>query len=161
DPKVTMEPGKTSEEFWSAFNVTSHRRFRDREDSLKYFWWRCDQYFDYLEHMPVEGQEGKIVLDYGCGPGHDLVGFVEDSKPSRLIGMAVSDASLREARDRLALHGAQPELLRISERTARLPLSDESVDYVHCSGVLHHVPDPVGVLCELRRVLRPSGQGRI
>ena len=152
---------QTSQEFWSAYNVTEHRRFRDRDESLRYFRWRSEQYFDYLEHMPVAGQDGKVVLDYGCGPGHDLVGFVEFSRPSRLIGMDVSPASLSEARDRLALHGAQPELVRIDERTARLPLPDTSIDYVHCSGVLHHVPDPLAVLREFRRVLQPGGQGRI
>jgi SAM-dependent methyltransferase len=161
-PARETRPGPSSaEEFWSASNVTSHRRFRDREDSVKYFWWRCDQYVDYLEHMPVTGLDGKVVLDYGCGPGHDLVGFVEYSKPGRLIGMDVSAASLREAGERLAFHDAQPELMHISERAPRLPLPDASVDYVHCSGVLHHVPDPAAVLCELRRVLRPDGQGRI
>ena len=158
--QVSKRP-QTSQEFWSGFNVTGHRRFRDREESLRYFWWRSEQYFDYLEHMPVEGQDGKVVLDYGCGPGHDLVGFVEYSKPARLIGMDVSAASLGEAGERLALHGAQPELCRISESTTLLPLPDASVDYLHCSGVLHHVPDPVGVLKELRRVLRPDGRGRI
>jgi SAM-dependent methyltransferase len=152
---------QTSQEFWSAYNVTEHRRFRDRDESLRYFDLRSEQYFDYLEHMPVKGQDGKVILDYGCGPGHDLVGFAEYSKPSRLIGMDVSAASLREAAERLALHGARPEMVRISESVARLPLPDASVDYVHCSGVLHHVPDPVAVLKELRRVLRPDGQGRI
>ena len=152
---------QTAQDFWSAYNVTAHRRFRDREESLRYFGWRSEQYFDYLEHMPVKGQDGKVILDYGCGPGHDLVGFVEYSKPARLIGMDVSAASLREAEERLALHGVQPEMVRITESMARLPLPDASVDYVHCSGVLHHVPDPVGVLKELRRVLRPDGQGRI
>jgi ubiquinone/menaquinone biosynthesis C-methylase UbiE len=152
---------QTSQEFWSAYNVTEHRRFRDRDESLRYFGWRSEQYFDYLEHMPVKGQDGKVILDYGCGPGHDLVGFVEYSKPLRLIGMDVSAASLSEAGDRLALHGAQPELVRIDENTARLPLPDASVDYVHCSGVLQHVPDPLGVLKEFRRVLRSGGRGRI
>jgi SAM-dependent methyltransferase len=111
--------------------------------------------------MPVKGQDGKVVLDYGCGPGHDLVGFVEYSRPSQLIGMDVSAASLREARERLGLHGAKPEMFRISESAGRLPLPDASVDYIHCSGVLHHVPDPVSVLREFRRVLRPDGQGRL
>jgi len=152
---------RTSQEFWSTYNVTEHRRFRDRDESLRYFWWRSEQYFDYLEHMPVEGQDGKVVLDYGCGPGHDLVGFVEYSRPSRIIGMDVSPSSLSEARDRLGLHGAQPELMRIDEGTARLPLPDASIDYVHCSGVLHHVPDALAVLREFRRVLRPGGQSRI
>lgn len=152
---------QTSQEFWSDYNVTEHRRFRDRDESLRYFWWRCEQYFDYLDHMPVTGQDGTVVLDYGCGPGHDLVGFVEHSKPSRLIGMDVSPTSLSEAGERLALHGAKVELVRIDENTMRLPLADASVDYVHCSGVLHHVPDPLAVLREFRRVLRPDGRSRI
>jgi SAM-dependent methyltransferase len=152
---------QTSQQFWSAYNVTEHRRFRDREESLRYFGWRSEQYFDYLAHMPVTGQDGKVVLDYGCGPGHDLVGFVEYSRPARLIGMDVSAASLREAEERLALHGARLELVRISEDIARLPLGDASVDYIHCSGVLHHVPDPMAVLKEFRRVLRPAGEARI
>ena len=152
---------QTSQEFWSTYNVTEHRRFRDRDESLRYFWWRSEQYFDYLDHMSVHGQDGGVVLDYGCGPGHDLVGFVEYSKPSRLIGIDVSPASLSEARDRLALHGARPDLVRIDESTAQLPLLDASVDYIHCSGVLHHVPDPLAVLREFRRVLRPGGQSRI
>jgi SAM-dependent methyltransferase len=75
--------------------------------------------------------------------------------------MDVSAASLSEAGDRLALHRAQPELVRITENTGRLPLPDASIDYVHCSGVLHHVPDPIAVLREFRRVLRSAGQGRI
>jgi ubiquinone/menaquinone biosynthesis C-methylase UbiE len=152
---------QTSQEFWSSYNVTEHRRFHDRDESLRYFWWRCDQYVDYLDHMPVTGHGDKVVLDYGCGPGHDLVGFAEYSKPSRLLGMDVSAASLSEAADRLMLHGAKPELIRIDESTVRLPLPDASVDYVHCSGVLHHVPDPLAVLREFRRVLRPDGHGRI
>ena len=34
---------QTSQEFWSAYNVTEHRRFRDRDESLRYFWWRCER----------------------------------------------------------------------------------------------------------------------
>jgi SAM-dependent methyltransferase len=152
---------QSAEDFWSAYNVTGHHRFRDRAESLRYFDWRSEQYFDYLDYMPVAGQDGKVVLDYGCGPGHDLVGFVEYSKPTRLIGIDVSRASLREAEERLGLHGAHPTLIHVTEDTARLPLDDASIDYVHCSGVLHHVPQPERVLAEFRRVLRSTGQARL
>ncbi len=152
---------QTSEQFWSVCNVTGHRRFRSRDESLRYFWWRSDQYVDYLEYMPVASQDGKVVLDYGCGPGHDLVGFAEYSRPARLIGMDVSLASLGEAEERLAFHAARAELVHVREDAARLPLPDASVDYIHCSGVLHHVPDPFRVLREFRRVLRPDGRARV
>lgn len=138
-----------------------NRIFQSKEESLTYFHWRTEQYIDYLKYMPVAGYDGEIVLDYGCGPGHDLVGFVEYSRPVRLIGMDVSKPSLDQAAHRLGLHGAVPEFIHIDEDTARLPLSDAAVDYIHCSGVLHHVPDPVKVLREFRRILKADGCVRI
>lgn len=151
----------TSQEFWSRYNVTDHRVFRSAEESLQYFRWRTSQYYDYLDMMPVAGQAGTVVLDYGCGPGHDLVGFATASRPSRLIGMDVSGPSLAEAERRLGLHGAKAELIKIDEGEERLPLPTASVDYIHSSGVLHHVPDPLRVLREFQRVLKPSGTARI
>lgn len=157
----TPRPPLRSQEYWSQYNVTEHRTFASREESLRWFHWRTEQYYDYLRYMPVSGQDGKVVLDYGCGPGHDLVGFSERSKPARLVGIDVSKPSLEEAAKRLALHAAEAELLHVDEDAPRLPLPDASVDHVHSSGVLHHVPDPVRVLRELRRVLRPDGRMRL
>lgn len=151
----------SSQDYWTGYNVTAHRRFVSADESLKYFNWRSTQYYDYLALMPVTGFNGKTVLDYGCGPGHDLVGFGVGSPTAGLIGIDVSSASLDQARERLALHGFAPQLLHIDERTDRLPVKTASVDYVHCSGVLHHVPNPVGVLRELARVLKPGGRLRL
>ena len=83
-------PDMSSTSYWTRHNVTLHHDFGNAEDSLRYFHWRNAQYFGYLERMPVSGYDGKVVLDYGCGPGHDLVGFGSFSKPSRLIGIDVS-----------------------------------------------------------------------
>jgi len=152
---------ESSAEFWTRYNVTGHRTFASAAESLAHFEWRSDQYIDYLRLMPVSGQDGRVVLDFGCGPGHDLVGFATASRPARLIGVDVSAPSLEQARARLALHGCGPELHQISERAPRLPLPDGSVDYIHSSGVLHHIEDPVEVFREFRRVLRPGGEVRV
>jgi SAM-dependent methyltransferase len=151
----------SSQDYWTGYNVTDHRRFANAAESLAYFDWRSTQYYDYLTHMPVKNLNGLTVLDYGCGPGHDLVGFAAYSPGATLIGMDVSRTSLDQARERLALHDAKAMICPIDERDARLPLESASVDYIHCSGVLHHVPDPVGVLRELRRLLRPDGRMRL
>jgi len=147
--------------YWADRNVTHHMSFKTPEQSLDYFDWRNDQYLGYIELMPVVGQDAKVVLDYGCGPGNDLVGFGQYSTPARLIGADVSLTSLAEAQARLAVHGIRAEFLPINEDGNRVALDDASVDYIHSSGVLHHTRDPQAVLREFRRVLRPDGSCRI
>lgn len=151
----------TPARYWTDHNVTLHREFASSQESLDYFHWRNAQYFGYIDLMPVSGQDGKAVLDYGCGPGNDLVGFGVYSKPSRLIGADVSPTSIAEAEHRVAVHGIQAELLRIDETTGAIPLPDDSIDHIHCSGVLHHVPDPEQTLRECRRVLKARGGMRV
>ncbi len=43
-------------------------------------------------------------------------------------------------------------------RLDELPMADETYDLVLCSQVLEHIPEPVAVLKEIRRVLKPGGQ---
>lgn len=148
-------------EYWTGHNVSQHRVFRNADESLMYFTWRNHQYFDYIELMPVDVGSELVVLDYGCGPGHDLVGFSVHSRPSRLLAMDVSPSSLKQAEARLSLHGGTAEFVLLRPRDPRLPLPDESVDYIHCSGVLHHVPNPDYVLTEFFRVLKSGGECRI
>jgi ubiquinone/menaquinone biosynthesis C-methylase UbiE len=150
----------TPARYWTQHNVTQHHAFSTAGESLEYFQWRNDQYVGYIEMLPVAGQDGKVVLDYGCGPGHDLVGFATASRPCRLIGLDVSTSSLAEARARLALHGEPVELVEHDETSPRLPFTDASIDYIHSSGVLHHLADPAAVLRELRRIVRPDGEMR-
>lgn len=150
-----------SADYWTKFNVTAHRPFVSAEASLDYFHWRNAQYLDYIQLLPVRGWDGKVVLDYGCGPGNDLVGFGHFSKPSLLIGMDVSPTSLQEATRRLELHGIQAEMMQIRETDPTLPLEDDSIDLVHSSGVVHHTPDPLQILREMKRVLKPGGEAQI
>jgi SAM-dependent methyltransferase len=114
----------------------------------------------YIELMPLSGRDGEVVLDFGCGPGHDLVGFAEYGKAARIVGIDVSASSLAEASQRLALHDASVDVHLASPADPGLPFEDESVDYIHSSGVLHHIPDPGPVLREFHRVLKPGGKGR-
>jgi len=146
--------------YWTRHNVTLHERFQTAKASLDYFHWRNAQYHGYLELMPVAGQDGKAVLDYGCGPGHDLVGFGVYSRPRRLIGVDISPISLMEAEHRIGLHGVSAELVRVDEGSV-IPLDTGSIDYVHCSGVLHHARDPGSILREFRRLLSQNGTARV
>jgi SAM-dependent methyltransferase len=158
---VGKDSNLSSEDYWTTHNVTNHRQYTGREQSLDSFYWRSRAYFGYLELMPVTGADGLDVLDYGCGPGHDLVGFCEFSNPHSLTGVDVSGPSLEEAHRRLVFHDSKVTFLKIEESTPRLPIKDASMDLVHCSGVLHHLPDAGRVLREFARILRPNGEAHI
>lgn len=147
--------------YWSDFNVTLHRMFATAEDSLDYFHWRNDQYAGYIERMPVAGFDGKRVLDFGCGPGHDMVGFQVYSKTRQLVGADISPRSIEEARYRLKLHGEGAEFVLLDPAAPQLPFEDASFDHVHSSGVVHHAPDLGLLLRELNRVLAPGGTANI
>lgn len=160
-PLGRLHAGESVASYWSRHNVTLHHSFSTAEESLEYVRWRNDQYFGYIDLMPVRGADGKVVLDFGCGPGHDLVGFSVESRPQSLIGADVSAPSLREASRRLELHDSNASLVCLDPNDGVLPFADDSIDLIHCSGVLHHVPDVAQVLLEFRRILAKDGEARI
>ena len=125
--------------------------------------WRFQQYPMFRELTGLWGDhDGQTVLDFGCGPGNDLVGFALHTGAERIIGIDVSDAALSLAADRLALHRIDPgrvELIQASDSDVEIPLPGDSVDHVQSQGVVHHMSDPDAALRELHRVLRPGGTG--
>jgi ubiquinone/menaquinone biosynthesis C-methylase UbiE len=160
EPKQSSDGLDDVTSYWSEHNVTSHFHFSSREESLDFLAWRNDQYPGYIDLMPVVGHEGKRILDYGCGPGHDLVGFCHFSRGTRVTGADLSGPSLEEARGRLDLHGFSADLVQITSDD-RLPFGDREFDLVHCSGVLHHTPDPLKILRDFNRVLGDNGSAQI
>lgn len=152
--------------YWTQHTVhVNPDGLNSREQSLEYFKWRCSQYPGYLELMPVEGHDGNRILDYGCGPGHDLIGFLEHSSPELLVGADVSPTALELARQRVRLHpgGESVVLLDCDDPNVFLYQLGEHLkfDYVHCSGVLHHVANPTNVLRTMKSVLAPNGRIRL
>ena len=148
-------------EYWTRHNVTVHHPFTSVEDSLNQLQFRNQQYPGYIDLLPVSGKDGMAILDYGCGPGHDLVGFAHYSRPKRLVGVDISPSSLGEAEERLKLHHAQAELVRVDYGAYDLPFDAASFDYIHCSGVLMCIEEPARLLREFQRLLKPTGELRL
>jgi 2-polyprenyl-3-methyl-5-hydroxy-6-metoxy-1,4-benzoquinol methylase len=105
--------------------------------------------------LTQEDYVGKDVLDAGCGTGEYSCWLA--SKHANVIGIDLSDGSLQEAREYAAAVGLHN--LRFEKRSVlETGFPDASFDFVYCTGVLHHTPDPFGGLVELCRVLRPGGK---
>jgi SAM-dependent methyltransferase len=162
---VKDNAGSTAvDEYWNDHTLHSGR-FATARESEKYLRKRNSEYPMFTELMGLYGDHSsEVVLDYGCGPGDDTTGFLLWSKAQTVIGMDVSQKALGVLRHRLALHRIDPkrvELIRITDSTGKIPLPDESVDWVHCCGVLHHTTHPIEILTEFARVMRPGAQGRL
>jgi ubiquinone/menaquinone biosynthesis C-methylase UbiE len=156
--KIASKSGSAS--YWNRHMVVD-RNFSSRENSIDYFNWRNDQYIDYINLMPVTLSDDLVIVDYGCGPGNDLVGFAEYTNFQRLIGIDVSQSAIDASIKRLRLHTEKCEFLKIDEVQNKIYLNTSSVDYVHSSGVLHHAKNINIALSEIYRILKKGGLFKI
>lgn len=99
-------------------------------------------------------EQGQVVLDLGCGPGADLPAFAEAVGPTGLVLGLDNDPQAIEQARRLNGGPAPIDVRHADVHVTGLP--DRSVDRAHTDRVLQHVEDPLAVLCEARRVLRPN-----
>lgn len=155
--RLKMASRYGSAAYWTR-HMVANDDWRDAHDSLEHFMWRNAQYPGYINLMPVDGADGLSVVDYGCGPGNDLVGFSLYSKPLRLFGLDVSKTALAASEKRLALHDKKCELICLQEERNEIPIESSSIDLVHSSGVLHHVKNIESALTEIYRILKVGGK---
>lgn len=89
-----------------------------------------------------------LGLDVGCGAG----GAMAVVGPGlRMIGADVSLEACRKSR-------VNGERAVCADLAGPLPFRDGAFDVAICSDTFEHLVDPLGLLAEIRRVLRPGGR---
>ena len=94
-------------------------------------------------------KEGEKILDVGCGDGH-FSQYIQ-GKFKEIHGAEIAEEAAHIAQRRSMF----VSLLDINES---LPYKDKTFSAVSCLDVIEHLFDPVSVLKEICRVLRPNGQ---
>lgn len=98
----------------------------------------------YLKSRPA----GKF-LDVGCATGFFINGIKNNSE-WEVFGVDFGKAAVNFAKEELGLNVVQGDLTETS-------FPANFFDFVHVNNVLEHVKNPVAVLSECRRVIKPGG----
>lgn len=107
----------------------------------------------YVAAAAARAVPGGLVLDIGCGAGHDLELLAAEGLTP--LGVDPSAVMTAEAAQRIQVGSSTCHLARADGQA--LPFADAAVDGVRIERVLQHCADPSVVLGEARRVLRAGG----
>lgn len=110
--------------------------------------YRCNQ--------TVVSSEGKVILDAGCGTGYKCIELAIANPGAKIIGIDLSDESVKLARQRLEYH----EIRNVEFHTMALEDLQSlgmQFDYINNDEVLYLLPDPIAGLKAMQAVLKPDG----
>ena len=96
------------------------------------------------------GRPAGKFLDVGCATGF-LLDAVQKQTGWEVYGVELVEKAVKFANSTLQLNN----VLNLDLESAKYPTA--YFDVVHISEVLEHVPDPVALLRECRRILKPDG----
>lgn len=109
-----------------------------------------------LMHHDTIYPEGSLVLEAGCGVGAQTVTLARNSPHAEITSLDISEPSLNHARALINKEGISNVKFQVGD-IMNLPFEDETFDHVFICFVLEHLPDPVGALLCLKRVLKKGG----
>jgi ubiquinone/menaquinone biosynthesis C-methylase UbiE len=97
------------------------------------------------------------AADLGCGPGQLVIELARRSPGLRVTGIDLSDEMIARGQDNARRAGVADRVSFRRGDAQQIPFPDASLDLVVSTLSLHHWSDPVAVLDEIARVLRPGG----
>jgi 2-polyprenyl-3-methyl-5-hydroxy-6-metoxy-1,4-benzoquinol methylase len=114
----------------------------------------------YLRNQKVIDTKGKVILDAGCGSGYKSLVLAEANPGAKIVGVDISEASVKLAEQRLQYHGVENAEFHVGF-LEDLPKLGMEFDYINCDDVLYLLPDAVAGLQAMKSVLQPEGIIRV
>lgn len=141
-------------------NVQAHDRIAGRYDAIHL------EIFNPIEQARLrdrlrlavswigESTEPRTALDFGCGSGNLTRHLIEAGLT--VTAADVSARFLETVRSRFGHTGRLAGVLQLNGQDLR-EIGDDTFDMAAAYSVLHHVPDYLGIVAEMARVVRPGG----
>jgi len=124
--------------------------------------------FKYLNHNQLLFEQkvgdtlgvkpGQVALDIGCGSGF-IADTIQEHTGAKIVGINVSPEQIATAREHAEKSGKLGKKLDflVSSMNDPLPFDDNSFDAVYVMQAICYVHDPIALMKEVRRVLKPGG----
>lgn len=112
----------------------------------------------FVEAVLAAGGTHGRALDIGTGPGDIPVLLAQKAEQLQIVAIDAAEEMLKLARSRVSAAGLTDriELRQIDAKS--LPFADGEFDLVISNTILHHIPEPIDLLRESRRMLARSGK---
>ena len=138
------------------------RNSRAHDHIAKQYDHKHDEIYNPIEQARLEQILGQVIaetgvpqphiLDMGAGTGNITIKLIQ--RNCRVTAIDVSRGSLDVLRSKV---GPDARLETVHLDSPTLPFPDASFDAATIYSVLHHIPDYLGAIREMIRILRPGG----
>ncbi|MCA9042090.1 MAG: methyltransferase domain-containing protein, partial [Planctomycetaceae bacterium] len=106
---------------------------------------------DLLKEAAKSFSEPMKILDLGCGEGHITQLILDEFPSSEMTGLDYSLTAIKYA------HQHFPKIDFCVGDAYEGPYAEEYFDVVVCNNLWEHVPDPLQLLREMKKFLKPGG----
>lgn len=103
--------------------------------------------------MKVKTEFGKTAADIGAGTG-----FMTEGLLNAGLNVVAVDSSPEMLEILKQKFGHLKEVQIVLTKPERIDVAENSVDYVFANMYLHHVEDPLAMINEMVRILKPGGK---
>lgn len=105
------------------------------------------------------GSESGALTAFDAGTGTALIPIelLRAGWPGSVIAADAAASMLELARRNIARAGYSDRIEPVLRDCKELPEDDAAFDLVMSNSIVHHIPEPAGVLAECWRVLKPGG----
>jgi ubiquinone/menaquinone biosynthesis C-methylase UbiE len=154
-------------ELWRVFDRRSQERIpslegiEDPEVAAAFEWVSRTPQMCWIRHFVISQatalKDHGEAVDLGCGAGQLAIEIVQKTPGLHMTGIDLSEKMLADARRSAQRVGLEDQVDFRLGNVEEIPFPDQSLDLMISTASLHHWIEPVKVLNEIDRVLKPGG----
>ena len=111
----------------------------------------------FAERAIALSPQSGLILDAGTGTARIPILLCQRRPQWQVIGIDLAQSMLEVGRQNVEQAGLQQQIKLELVDAKQMPYPDAHFDMVVSNSIIHHLPDPLPFLQELKRVLKPNG----